>query len=520
MNRVTKQVAKLVGINPVAWIRNTFRMHARIKAFAKLSPNKGSANIRFAIIITPWQGTSVPWFTLAVGLLLAKEGNDTVFVLDGFPFGDRALRYKFVLFCLNSAMRLLRRSFDVVKLSSDKTTKSLDASAHSCIANLAELNAIWELRGEMLTAGRRQFIARSVQQLSAAYTPIAEFLRDGKFEAIFVPGGVYGTSGIWVEHARANNIRINSFDAGGYGTAMFACDGIACRLQDIPSAYRLLTSSEATDAARSFAIATALAELDQRRAGLDIFASQIKGTGGADSRYDGAILIALNSSWDAAALGLHTVFDNNMQWIVETTRYLLAETTATVIVRQHPAERLEIAHTSDNYRELLNSHFGSNPRIIFIAADEAINSYYLLDRVAAIVAYTSTIGIEAAALGKPVVTQARSYYSDLGFVWKATRRKEYEEYLKAAACGELRVTSEMRVNAQLCYYLTQCCNWVFSPFNPSDMHEWSRMELVHWQRNDSVRRVLQSIQNNIPVSYLNHVDKHIAELAKSSPDFK
>ena len=145
MNRVTKQIAKLVGINPAAWIRNTFRMHARIKAFAKLSPTKNSANIRFAIIITPWQGTSVPWFTLAVGLLLAKEGNDTVFVLDGFPFGDRALRYKFVLFCLNSAMRLLRRSFDVVKLSSDKTTKSLDESAHSCIANLAELNAIWEL---------------------------------------------------------------------------------------------------------------------------------------------------------------------------------------------------------------------------------------------------------------------------------------------------------------------------------------------------------------------------------------
>ena len=139
MNRITKKIAKMLGFNPVAWIRNTYRMHARIQAFAKVSSNSNPRNIRIAIIITPWQGTSVPWFTLAIGLLLAKDGNNTVFVLDDFIFGNSPLRYKFVLFCLKSALRILRHNFEVVEMSLIKNTESLDAHALSCIKNLAGL---------------------------------------------------------------------------------------------------------------------------------------------------------------------------------------------------------------------------------------------------------------------------------------------------------------------------------------------------------------------------------------------
>ena len=237
---------------------------------------------------------------------------------------------------------------------------------------------------------------------------------------------------------------------------------------------------------------------------MDTFASQLQGGHGGDTRHDGAVLLALNSSWDAAALGLHAVYADNTTWIVETVRFLLDHTDAPVIVRQHPAERLPIAATSDDYRTLLQQHFGDAPRLHFIAADETINSYQLLERVAAVVVYTSTIGTEAAALGKPVITPSLSYYAPLGFVWQCTDLPSYQARLIDAALGSLQISAAMQQDAHLCYYLTQCCNWVFSPFNPSDFQDWGGLDPKQLLADAAVQTVLASLQHNIPVAVLNH----------------
>lgn len=495
-----------IGINPVGWIRNTARMRAMVSDFDAQPTGAANGNAHFLVVITPWLGTSVPWYTLALGLLLAKNGNKISFVIDDFPFGNSKLRYRFVLGCLRSVMRRLRRQYEVIDLSSLKVNQTLEAAAKATVTRLARLNAVWQLKGEMLEAGRKKYTARCIDQLSAAYNPIASILRPGAFDVVLIPGGVYSTSGIWAEVARAAGIRIASFDGGSYGTVMIATNGIACHLQDIPVAFSTLKSRCANPAERAFVLGAAQAEMERRRAGVDTFASQIKGSDGGDDRYNGAVLLALNSSWDAAALGLQAVFKDNSQWIVETTRYLLAHTTAPVIVRQHPAERLNIARTSDDYRLLLQKNFGSEPRLHFIAADETINSYALLDRVAVVVAYTSTIGIEAAALGKPVITASNSYYSNLGFIWRANALELYYSYLALGASGQLAVTPEMRTDAHICYYITQCCNWIFSSFNPSDFSIWSLIRLSDWYADAKVHGLLACLQDNIPMASFNHTE--------------
>jgi hypothetical protein len=233
----------------------------------------------------------------------------------------------------------------------------------------------------------------------------------------------------------------------------------------------------------------------------------MKGNADAGREFDGAVLIALNSSWDSAALGLHAIFDDNTQWIVETVRILLDHTDAPVIVRQHPAERLDFARTSDDYGALLQRHFGTHPRLRFIAATEPVNSYALLDQVAAVVVYTSTIGIEAAAYGRPVVTPSNSYYSGLGFVWRAGSVEEYKDVLRRGAAGKLDVTDAMRRDASVCYYLTQCCNWVFTQFNPADFVKWSQRDFAALHADPKVRGILHTLRENVPAAYLNHVER-------------
>ena len=504
MRALINALSRRLGFSPLGWLRNTWRMRVWVRALGPATA-PAAGGIHIGVVLTPWMDTAVPWFTMAVGLLLARQGNRVRFLVDDSPFGDRPARYRFVLHCLRYVLARVPGSLESPLMSAQRLKAPLDAAGRRAIARLARLNATWALRGEMLVPGRADYTQSFAAQMAVADPPIASLVKPGAFDLLFIPGGVYGISGLWARHARAAGIRIGSFDSGGYGTVMLACNGIACQLQDIPAAFHALKARCAVDPRElRFALDTAMAEMAKRRAGVDTFTSQVQGGHGGDTRHDGAILLALNSSWDAAALGLHAVYADNTTWIVETVRFLLDHTNVPIIVRQHPAERLPIAATSDDYRSLLQQHFGHVPRLHFIAAHEMVNSYQLLERVAAVVVYTSTIGTEAAALGKPVITPSRSYYAPLGFVWQCTDVVSYQARLVDAALGRLEVSAAMQQDAHLCYYLTQCCNWVFSPFNPSDFHEWGGLDPKQLQADAAVQSVLSSLQHNIPVAELNH----------------
>ena len=377
MRALIHALSRRLGFSPLGWLRNTWRMRAWVRATGPLHQPLAPGAPHIGVVITPWLDTTVPWFTLAAGLLLACRGNRVRFLIDDSPFGDNPVRYRFVLRCLRFVLARVPVPCVQVVLSSQRTQPTQaapDAQSRSAIDRLAGLNAVWQLRGEMLPTGRAAYTSICTAQLAQADAPIAALMQPGAFDLLFMPGGVYGNSGLWVRHARAAGIRIASFDSGGYGTVMVACNGIACQLQDIPVAFRQLKARCAADPGEQrFAVGAALAEMAKRRAGVDAFASQVQGGHGGDARFDGAVLLALNSSWDAAALGLHAVYRNNSEWIVETVRYLLDHTSAPVIVRQHPAERLAIARTSDDYCGLLREHFGQQPRLHFIAAEETSN---------------------------------------------------------------------------------------------------------------------------------------------------
>ncbi len=505
MRTLMNALSRRWGFSPLGWLRNTWRMQAWARALGPAASPPAADASRICVVITPWLDTSVPWYTLAIGLLLSHRGNRVTFVLDGSPFGNKPARHRFVMACLRFVLNRLPQACTLVELPVPHGAAAVDTATQAAIDRLARLNAVWALRGEMVDAGRADYTRLCAAQMAAADQPIAQLLQSQAMDLLFVPGGVYGMSGLWVRHARLAGVRLASFDAGGFQTMMLACNGIACQLHDIPAAFSQLKDSCAKDAdEQRFAMDSALAEMARRRAGLDKFSSQIQGGHGGDARYDGAVLLALNSSWDAAALGLHLVYRDNSEWIVETVRYLLEHTDAPVIVRQHPAERLPIASTTDDYRALLQQHFGTPARLHFIAAEETVNSYELLERVAAVVVYTSTIGTEAAALGKVVITPSSSYYAGLGFVWQCSDVASYQAQLAAAAAGRLQVSDAMRAEAHLCYYLTQCCNWVFSRFNPSDFQDWVGVPARQLLAEPAVDKVLTSLQHNIPMAVLNH----------------
>lgn len=497
-----------VGFNPIKWISDTRHMRSLVSAFLTNTVTV-SGPCHIGVVITPWSGTFIPWYSLATGLFLSRSKCKVTFLIDDSPFGGKTFRFHFILSCIRYVIQPLKTKFKIIELSTIDSASPLTLETLRQISQFAELNATWELKGEMEERGRRKFEARCQQQFRRAYPSIDCLLKPKAFDALFIPGGVWGTSGIWSHLARQAGIRIGSFDAGGYGTVMIAGNGVACQLQDIPAAFGILTAEQQGRGSLELAKRHAIEEMGRRRAGVDAFESQVQGSGDGDSRYDNAVMLALNSSWDSAALGLHNVFKNNSDWILQSVRHLLEDTEATVIVRQHPAERLEIAKTSDNYAELLHRQFGSHSRLHFIGASDKVNSYELMSRLRALIVYTSTIGIEAVANGVPVVTASDSYYSELGFVFKADKLKVYQDLLSKAASGELVVSEEMKDKALIAYYLTQCCNWIFSDFNPWDFHTWKKKPLEIWLSDENVGVIINTLRDGTPVACFNHNKKRI-----------
>ena len=462
------------------------------------SPDKDS----IGIVVLPWSGSAVPWFSIACGLLLAERGHSVSFIVDDLPFGPQSRAWRTQLAGIRSIARVLGRGFPVHMLSRSEDGAAPAQEPSQRVRELALLNSVWSSRGE--SGVQREALEAMSSQLQRAEAAIGRFMQAHAHDALFVPGGVWGSSGLWVAAAKQRGVRVSTYDSGGYGTLLLSRDGIACQLQDIPRAFELLQQDLLAGGTAEAVHEAAHAEMAKRKSGTDAFSSQLAREGDEEKRFAGCMLVALNSSWDSAALGLHAAYDSTREWLIDTVRTLLQQTEAPVVVRQHPVERLEIARSVDDYRRMLHEEFGSHPRLHFIAATDRVNSYGLLAAARAVVVYTSTVGVEAAAQGKVVITESRSYYADLGFVHAASSVASYRHLLLQAAKGQLPTTHAMREQALRCYYITQCCNWIFTPFTVPGFSEWATLDVQRLEELPNVSLVADAIGKNLPPAFLQH----------------
>jgi len=419
-------------------------------------------------------------------------------------FGNDARMHRKVLKSIERALRLLKDRFEIRRISDIQSLKNdMDATATSLqpvVARLAQLNTTWFMRGESPAQGRDEYRVMVDRQLFEIGTKIDACLHPNQYDYLLIPGGIYGSSGLWYEIAKQRGIRPVTYDSGT-GVAMFSVDGIASQLQDIPRAFDTLKE---TDGIRDWVLSQSQIEFNKRQQGRDKFAYQISSSAAADVSDAQGILMALNSPWDSACLGLHSAFSDTTEWIIETVRWVLEHTNETIIVRQHPAERFPTARSLDNVSKLLLDTFGQQPRIHFVAADSPVNTYDLLERVRGVLVHTSTLGVEAAMMGKVVITASNGYYADMGFVYKGSSKKQYFELIRKQISGELLVDKAQKEAASYCYYLGQCCNWICGEFNVDNYPAWSAIDIRSLYQLDEVQLILNAIDANIPVALLQH----------------
>lgn len=455
-----------------------------------------------AVIVMPWLNTDVPWYSIVIAIFWRQSGEIVDLIIDDMPFACNAngLILSFIKLIANK----LSNRFEVINLKNYTSYSKINKDDEIIITNACKLNSIWQTKGESDIKVRREYELLIRPQMVEIFKAIDSLVSAKKYDCILIPGGIYGSTSLWVDRANWYGSRIASFDSGGKERLLFAANGIASQLQDIPKAYRLLITKVKSKEEDDFIKNKVFEELEKRKKGKDRFSSQLIATNEKLMNNGKNILVAMNSSWDSAALGLHTIFDSNTEWLKETIKWISVNTDYNMVIRQHPAERFKEGRSSDNYKLIINNEFGNTDRIVFIGANDPINTYDLILNTDLVIVYASTLGVEASVLGKPVIVPSSCYYADLGFVLNPQNISEYFEMIKKVTSTSYIFNGACSQMAIYCYYITQCCNWISTPFSPESYDVWSKYNINTLYSLESVQLILKSLTNNVPISYLNH----------------
>ncbi len=125
------------------------------------------------------------------------------------------------------------------------------------------------------------------------------------------------------------------------------------------------------------------------------------------------VLLATNVLGDSLTLGRQTFSRNMAEWLERTVQYFVERTDAQLVIRVHPGEQLTHgASMVDVVKTLLPT---LPLHIHLVTPTSSVNSYDLVDVASVGLVYTTTMGLEMAMSGIPVVVAGQTHYRGRGF---------------------------------------------------------------------------------------------------------
>lgn len=147
-------------------------------------------------------------------------------------------------------------------------------------------------------------------------------------------------------------------------------------------------------------------------------------------KYDNSkpvVLLAANMVWDAAALNKEIFFNDMFDWTISTIKYFMENKQWQLIVKPHPAEsHSKIRKTKQTLLgEIKKADLLITDNILLLESDTKISQYDLYKFCVLGLIYTSTVGIELAMLGKPVIVAGKTSFWNAGFTINPLTKQEY-----------------------------------------------------------------------------------------------
>jgi len=269
-----------------------------------------------------------------------------------------------------------------------------------------------------------------LQSNRAAAAAALAWLQREQPDVVILPNGLILEFGAILYAARHLNIPVVSYEFGEQRGRIWLERNNSVMLQETESLWAARRHQPFTDAQRA-----ETQELFATRQAAGLFrhfyrkwqdapaegAAQVRAKLGLDARP--VVLLAANVIGDSLTLGRNAFSGDMSTWLRRTLAYFAQRKDVQLVLRVHPGERnLDGPSVADLVKQEL-PELSENIRLV--GASDPINTYDLVEAAQLGLVYTTTVGLEMAMSGRPVIVVGHTHYRGKGFTQDPANWEEY-----------------------------------------------------------------------------------------------
>jgi hypothetical protein len=443
---------------------------------------------RLLVPIIPWYETCVPHFGVLLAVLLARRGLvRPVFLVQDLPWPADAGHRLGEIDALAPLLELLAARWPLYRLSAVPPADTVDGS-------ILEAAVKWDVRhwlgrGAVAPQGAAS-LTQACRAAGQAIMPrLSHVLATAGADRILVPGGVVNGSLLYRRMAAAVGLSVFCYDSGP-GLLVTATRGPGGHHDDLGALFEDVMAGRKEDHAAM--VAEAMELLADREGGQDRVI-RIPFRADADAA-GGDVVFFLSREHDSNWLDRDCLFDTQSEWLCWTIpRLLAARPDLRVTVRGHPRGRLYPCRLSDQALSDLAARLPGDGRVRIIAKDEDTSSYALMRQARLVTAGPSTTCLEAAMLGRPVLSTHATSITRAGGI--ASRPADREAYL-AALCQPEEAAPPDRTRAAVMYWLLEKTSRLLTRCTPipDDLAAWTDRPVAEWETDSAAIHLLTMLE--------------------------
>jgi Capsule polysaccharide biosynthesis protein len=276
--------------------------------------------------------------------------------------------------------------------------------------------ALYELRVK-----RNTFAARAALESMQANQP----------DVVLIPNGLILEMGIVFRVARYLNIPAVTFEFNDQREQIWLAQNTSIMRQDTDYLVETRCSLPMTDE-----MYERLADLENARRGARVWGKskrlwQYVSAQGADETRKALgldqrpiVLLAANVLGDSLTLGRNIFAESMSEWITRTVQFFASRPEVQFVIRVHPGEKL--VPQAKSMGTVVREALPEIPKHIhLIGALDNVNTYDLIEIADLGLAYTTTVGVETAMNGIPVISCGETHYRGRGFTIDPNTWDEY-----------------------------------------------------------------------------------------------
>lgn len=260
------------------------------------------------------------------------------------------------------------------------------------------------------------------------------WLKQNRPDVVIVPNGTILEFGIAYRVARYLNIPTTTYEFSDQKDAFWLGQNTEIMYQDTSSMWKAKEEKELTSA--QFKRIKEMFEAREKARTTENFTRQwqsIPSQGGLtvkealklDDRP--VVLLATNVLGDSLTLGRQAFSKTMAEWVNRTILYFIGRPDIQLIIRIHPGEILSREYSMV---DVVKKTLPELPEYIHVIhPQEKINTYDLIELADIGLVYTTTVGLEMALKGIPVVVAGKTHYRGRGFTYDPDSWVDYFKIL-------------------------------------------------------------------------------------------